>query len=505
MFWLCVYRIFFHPFARYPGPWLAKVSNLYAAYHAWLGDVHIDMWRCHQQYGDTVRYAPDRLLVNTAEAVRDIYGHRSNVQKSKTYEALVHRAPNILTTRDRRQHGRKRRVMSQALSDNSIATYEPAILEQVDKFVAVFTNLSPASGDVGEGGDGNKKGWSTPLNVSKWCDFLTFDIMAKAVFSANYDMLGTGEDRAVLDAILASNVRMGTLYQYPALGSWKLHKHFFPAAISARSKFIAFVSRMVGDRLALAKASACGGPASVVKDVFGFLAKAKDPETGLGLSPNELAAESTTLIVAGSDTTSTSIAATLFYLAKHAAHRSRARAEVRTAFPSKSDIKLGPALSDCAFLAACINEAMRLSPPVGASLWREALEGGIVVDGRFIPAGYDVGVGLWSMHHSEKHYAQPFEFVPERWMAQEPEARENLLAAFGPFSRGARSCSGKGLATAELLLTLARVLWEVDFRLAGDGTAGATPEGVGNFDLRDHVTGAKDGPVLQFQRWEGDI
>ena len=67
---LCIYRLFFHPLARYPGPWLAKVSNLYAAYHAWLGDVHIDMWRCHQKYGDALRYAPDRLLVNTAEARR---------------------------------------------------------------------------------------------------------------------------------------------------------------------------------------------------------------------------------------------------------------------------------------------------------------------------------------------------------------------------------------------------------------------------------------------------
>lgn len=451
------------------------------------------MWRCHQKYGDAVRYAPNRLLINTAEAVRDIYGHRSNVQKSQTYDALVHRAPNILTLRDRKQHGRRRRVLSQALSDASIAAYEPAILEQVDKFLTVLTNLPPAHAAD------EKHDWSTSFDVSKWCDYLTFDIMARAVFNAQYDMLGTGKHRPVLDAILASNVRMGTLYQYPALAGWKLHKRFFPTAIAARSTFVSFVSRMVGDRLSLAK---CAD--APLRDVFGFLAKAKDPETGQGLTANELGAESTTLIVAGSDTTSTSIAATLFYLAKHASHRARARDEVRAAFASQEDIHLGPALTGCTFLAACINEAMRLSPPVGASLWREVLPGGVTVDNRFIPAGCDVGVGIWSVQHSERHFERAFEFVPERWLVQGEAERANLFAAFGPFSRGPRSCSGKGLATAELMLTLARVLFEVDFRFAGDESSGSgeAMKIVGNFELRDHVTGAKDGPVLQFRRLE---
>jgi len=47
----CVHRVYIHPLARYPGPFLAKITNLYSAYHAWRGDIHIDMWRCHQKYG----------------------------------------------------------------------------------------------------------------------------------------------------------------------------------------------------------------------------------------------------------------------------------------------------------------------------------------------------------------------------------------------------------------------------------------------------------------------
>lgn len=84
---LCVYRLKFHPYAKYPGPLLAKLTNLYGLYHAYLGDMHVDVWRCHERYGmiktrrgelpqaevvegDYVRYAPDRVCINTNDAIK---------------------------------------------------------------------------------------------------------------------------------------------------------------------------------------------------------------------------------------------------------------------------------------------------------------------------------------------------------------------------------------------------------------------------------------------------
>jgi hypothetical protein len=68
---VCVYRLTLHPLARYPGPLLAKLSPLYAVHHALIGDIHLDVQRCHEEYGTFVRYGPNSLVINS---VNGFYG-----------------------------------------------------------------------------------------------------------------------------------------------------------------------------------------------------------------------------------------------------------------------------------------------------------------------------------------------------------------------------------------------------------------------------------------------
>ena len=48
---IIVYRVFFHPLAKYPGPFLAKITDAYQLYHAYKGDRHLEFWRMHEKYG----------------------------------------------------------------------------------------------------------------------------------------------------------------------------------------------------------------------------------------------------------------------------------------------------------------------------------------------------------------------------------------------------------------------------------------------------------------------
>lgn len=47
-----IYRLLFHPLTKYPGPFLAKLTDVHLAYHAWKGDRHLHFYRCHEKYGE---------------------------------------------------------------------------------------------------------------------------------------------------------------------------------------------------------------------------------------------------------------------------------------------------------------------------------------------------------------------------------------------------------------------------------------------------------------------
>lgn len=450
-----------------------------------------------QPPGNYVRYAPNSLLFNTAGGLRDIYGNSSRLVKSTGYTPMVHRAPNTLTIRGGKEHSRRRRIMALGVSEKAQRGYEPRIMEHINKLCDVFLSEGP---DVQDGHDG--RAWSPPLNMAEWCNYLGFDIMADVVFGAKYDLVGNPRFRYVCDAIDRSNIRMGALIQAPRWAALKLDKYLFRDAIAARNRFVKFVVRVVAERMG--KTAACAAS----PDLFANLAAAKDPQTNEGFRADEIGAESTTLIVAGSDTTSTSVASALFYLAHSPAAYARAAAEVRAAFAYRAAIAAGPALASCAYLRACVDEAMRMSPAVGSALWREVIQpGGAAIDGRVVPAGCDVGVGIYSVHHSREYFADPFVYRPERWIEGDDESVARGRSVFNPFSMGIRGCLGKGLAMTELMLSLATVLYVCDFKLAG-GKLGAVGRGSGDgeygrhreseYQLFDHVTSQKEGPWLQF-------
>lgn len=115
--------------------------------------------------------------------------------------------------------------------------------------------------------------------------------MTGTVFGSDEKMLESEENRFVLEVLRTSNIRMGILVQQPSLAFRKLDYRLFPACISARNRFIQFVSKIVSKRIAQRN--------SVINDLFSILLSVKDPNTNKSLSMKEIGAEAITLIVAG--------------------------------------------------------------------------------------------------------------------------------------------------------------------------------------------------------------
>ena len=250
-----------------------------------------------------------------------------------------------------------------------------------------------------------------------------------------------------------------------------------------------------------------------VRDLFSNLLEARDPITSKALTEEELIAEAGGLVIAGSDTTATALAATLFYCLHYPPSHSRLQDEIRSVFTDVDEIQSIQRLDSCHYLRACINEALRLSPPVSALLPRQILAGGLTVDDQYFPEGIDIGVPHYALHHSELHYPDPFVFKPERWIVStDPNSVKSSEAAvaaaqsaFCAFSVGRYGCVGKTLAYAEMSVILARIFWLYDMRLQGSLGEGRASLGKGRersneFQTWDGFTSRHDGPMVEFKR-----
>jgi cytochrome P450 len=86
--------------------------------------------------------------------------------KAPGYIAMVHRAPNLLTMFDQKEHGRRRRLMSQGFSDTAMRAHEDTILEHALKFCKKILADDENDLDVR-----CKEGWTKPKNMSRWCKY----------------------------------------------------------------------------------------------------------------------------------------------------------------------------------------------------------------------------------------------------------------------------------------------------------------------------------------------
>lgn len=263
------------------------------------------------------------------------------------------------------------------------------------------------------------------------------------------------------------------------------------------------------------------------RDIWAALLEARDPKTGEPFTRGELVSEATTLITAGSDTVVTASCATMFYLVRSPSALSRLSQEIRDAYSldvestSECPIRFASKeLQSITFLVACIDEAMRLSPPVLSILPRTAGPGGIVVDGDFFPKGTTLGIPHYVLHRDPNTFPEPHSFIPERWMngdtehasLEKPEAGhgEQLRAGTGlargytPFGVGRGSCIGKHLAYQEISYIIARLLWEFDVQAAPGHMA---PKENGSsltwredeFRTKDRFVSSQEGPILQLR------
>lgn len=181
-------------------------------------------------------------------------------------------------------------------------------------------------------------------------------------------------------------------------------------------------------------------------DILSMLLQARH-EDGEPMSDSELRDELMTLLVAGHETTATSLAWAVERLVRHPAKLDRLHDEV--------------ASGDEAYLDAVCKETLRLRPvlPLVVRLLTEPME----IGGYTLPAGAKVAPCIHLIHRRPEIYPDPAAFRPERFL-ETPAGTYTWI----PFGGGVRRCIGATFALFEMRQVLATIVEQLDLEAVSE-------------------------------------
>jgi cytochrome P450 len=128
--------VFFHSLRDFPGPFVSKFSRLPYVWAVTRGQAVYRVKNLHDQYGSVVRVAPNELSYIDDRVWKDAYGHRKNGRGDLNKHLGAFNLPgdpnHAILTADHENHGRIRKIFSNAFSERSLQKQEHLFQKYVD-------------------------------------------------------------------------------------------------------------------------------------------------------------------------------------------------------------------------------------------------------------------------------------------------------------------------------------------------------------------------------------
>jgi len=184
-------------------------------------------------------------------------------------------------------------------------------------------------------------------------------------------------------------------------------------------------------------------------DIFSLMLSARD-EQGQPLSEDELRDELVTLMVAGHETSATTLAWAFERVLVHPEVRAKIEAELAT----------GAEVDKLPYLDAVVRETLRQRPILAFVARKTRVP--FTIGGYQVPPGTFLCPAIHLAHRRAAAYPEPDQFRPERFVGKRADPYEWL-----PFGGGGRRCLGMAFALFEIKHILATVLREANLELEG--------------------------------------
>jgi cytochrome P450 len=339
-----------------------------------------------------------------------------------------------------------RKPWNRAFSSAAMTEYEIIVAKRVRQLVGCLEDIIERSDEKA----------NAVVDMTQWLKYFSTDLMGDMAFGGGFEIMEAGRDIDGLWTLLESGICI-----LVALAHVPYVMPPLIAITGQRSPLVRyqeFCRERAIERLRKGASR---------KDLFYYLSGEELPESERP-SPDRIVQDGQLAIVAGSDTTSSVLTAAIYYLLRNPVAYERLQAEIDSAFPSGEEPLDVTKFSQMEWLNGCINEALRLQPPVPSGSQRTVRKGGgaKVLGNLIIPEQTQLVLHTYSIHRDPRNFHTPEAFLPERWLSTGAPLGVHNTAAFIPFSYGPTNCVGKNLALLEMRMLLCWVLQRFRFSKA---------------------------------------
>ena len=360
------------------------------------------------------------LFVSTVNGARDILtapGTLCRAPLPHPIEPLVGQNSLILLSGE--PHRRTRSILMPAFRGERMSGYVDLIADATNDEIA---SLQPGDQFV----------------VRDAAQAITLDVVIRVVFG-----VADRTRRAEYARVIKELMRSGTapLMLLPWLRREIAGRGPWAQLVGFRAQLDGLLSEQIEERRGMGEHGS---------DMMELILTATD-EDGNSLGDDALREQLRTMLAAGHETTSTSLAWALYHIHRDESIRSRVVEEL-------ADAATPWEIAALPYLGAVIQETLRMHPTVPVVLRR--LTGPLTVAGVPRSAGDVVGIALPALHFNRNVWGDPDSFDPDRFLERKPSPFE-----YAPFGGGYRRCIGAAFAQHELAVAIGTILNTVELRM----------------------------------------
>jgi len=393
----------------------------------------------YERYGPIASYPwpISTVIVYEPKAISRVLVHnqRNYVKGAQTEEMKAVMGDGLVTNNDRVSWARSRAVVNKAMSARAVRGFIPVFAEYADALVASWEAESqPVEG--------------ARIDVWREMRTVTFGIAGRALLGAN---LSRANARAIDDAVrFTSGVVHDHMFQLLPVPYW------VPTAANRRfHRHRHNLDRIVSELITASRDSPAKDESESILD---RLVHGVDPDSGEPLDDRVLRDEVVTLLIAGYETTASTLAWTFATIAAHPSVQARLHDEIDAA---GVDLDWATFRKTHPHTYCAILESIRLYTVIAMSSRRTVDADDL--SGYTVPPNTNVVVPAWVVHRDDAHWADPLAFRPERFSGC-PVAQ---MPTYVPFSKGERGCVGQTFAMVEVAVIVVRVLKAFSLGLPG--------------------------------------